>query len=122
MEIPLQNKYCNNTCHNNHRFDVQRKYRQKLCEEDRIDDLKKYRIKSDVAKLYLITIYGEKCMKCEWNERHTKTNKVPIQIHHIDGNWNNNKLKNLELLCPNCHSLSDTFGRLNKNLGGRNRK
>lgn len=27
----------------------------------------------------------------------------------------NNKEENLELLCPNCHSLTDNFGALNKN-------
>ena len=40
--------------------------------------------------------------------------KVPLQIHHIDGNCLNNKEENLQLLCPNCHSLTETFGNLNK--------
>jgi len=34
-------------------------------------------------------------------------------MHHKDGNRSNNKEDNLELLCPNCHSLTDNFGILN---------
>ena len=36
------------------------------------------------------------------------------EIHHIDGNHYNNEESNLQLLCPNCHSLTPTFGALNK--------
>lgn len=68
-------------------------------------------------KRYLIEKYGEKCMKCGWCEKHTLTNKVPIQLDHIDGNYENNTLDNLRLLCPNCHSLTITFGALNKGNG-----
>lgn len=73
-------------------------------------------------KNYLIYKYGEKCMKCDWCERHTITNKVPIQLEHIDGNSGNNCLDNLKLLCPNCHSLTPTYGALNKGNGRKNRK
>jgi predicted HNH restriction endonuclease len=27
-----------------------------------------------------------------------------LQLHHIDGNRENNKEENLTLLCPNCHT------------------
>lgn len=67
---------------------------------------------------YLIEKHGAKCMKCGWMEVNTVSGLVPIQLDHIDGNSDNNKLDNLRLLCPNCHSLTPTFGRLNKN--GRN--
>ena len=43
------------------------------------------------------------------------TEKVPFQLHHIDGNCLNNKEENLQLLCPNCHSLTENFGNSNKN-------
>ena len=36
-------------------------------------------------------------------------------MHHIDGDCTNNKMENLQLLCPNCHSLTSNFGSLNKN-------
>jgi 5-methylcytosine-specific restriction endonuclease McrA len=56
-------------------------------------------------------------MRCGWDEIHPITNKVPIQLDHIDGNSENNSLQNLRLLCPNCHSLTPTFGILNKGNG-----
>ena len=68
-------------------------------------------------KEYLIEKYGNKCMKCGWNEINPKTNKVPIQLEHIDGNSDNNELINLLLLCPNCHSLTLTYCALNKGNG-----
>lgn len=43
------------------------------------------------------------------------TGLVPLQIHHIDGNALNNKASNLQLLCPNCHSLTENFGSRNRN-------
>ena len=32
-----------------------------------------------------------------------------MQLHHIDGNPNNNSLDNLQLLYPNCHSQTDNY-------------
>ena len=61
-------------------------------------------------------------MDCGWSQVHSITNKVPIQLEHIDGNSDNNKLSNLKLLCPNCHSLTPTYGALNKNNGSSRRK
>lgn len=39
--------------------------------------------------------------------------KIPLHLHHKDGNHINNKLDNLQLLCPNCHSLTDTYAGKN---------
>jgi len=66
---------------------------------------------------YMIETHGEKCNKCGWAERHPTTGKVPITLDHIDGNWSNNKESNLQLLCPNCHSLTTTYGALNRGQG-----
>jgi hypothetical protein len=57
-------------------------------------------------------------MKCGWGEVNKFTNKVPIEIEHKDGNCENNRLDNLELLCPNCHSLTSTYKGANKSEGG----
>lgn len=44
--------------------------------------------------------YGNKCELCSWDKT--------LEAHHIDGNRENNSLYNLCILCPNCHSLTET--------------
>jgi hypothetical protein len=61
--------------------------------------------------------YGERCLRCGWSRRHPKTGRVPVEVEHIDGDWENNRLTNLTLLCPNCHSLTPTFRALNRGRG-----
>lgn len=39
---------------------------------------------------------------------------IPLELHHIDGNKNNNNLNNLELRCPNCHYFTDTYKSKNR--------
>jgi hypothetical protein len=39
-----------------------------------------------------------------WNGK-----ELQLELHHVDGNRNNHSLDNLMLLCPNCHSQTDTF-------------
>ena len=62
---------------------------------------------------YLSKEFGESCNSCgieEWNG-----SPINLEVNHIDGQAYNNVLENLELLCPNCHSQTETF----RNLGGR---
>jgi predicted nucleic acid-binding Zn ribbon protein len=66
------------------------------------------------VRRYLLEECDDKCTKCGWNEVHPATGKVPLEINHIDGNAHNNKRENLEVLCPNCHSLTPNFRGLNK--------
>lgn len=74
----------------------------------------RYCISSHI-RTYLFKKNGCKCEKCGWGEINEYTGKVPLQIHHIDGDCTNNKEENLQLLCPNCHSLTENFGSRNKN-------
>lgn len=46
----------------------------------------------------------ECCGNSEWLGR-----KIVLELHHIDGNRENNSLDNLMMLCPNCHSMTDNF-------------
>ena len=39
---------------------------------------------------------------------------LPLEVDHIDGDWRNNRIENLRLLCPNCHSTTDTYRGHNK--------
>lgn len=75
---------------------------------------------SKQIKRYFREKYGDKCSICGWNEINKFTNKVPVQLEHKDGNWKNNKEDNLTLLCPNCHSLTETYcGALKQRGKGR---
>jgi len=108
----VSNKYCNYKC--------QKEYERKIIYTKIENGDGNFYI--SVYKKYLIEKFGEKCMDCGWNKVHPVTNKVPIQIEHIDGNSTNNNLENLKILCPNCHSLTLTYGALNKGNGRKNRK
>ena len=50
---------------------------------------------------------GKKCNNCGYNLYDQITG--PYEIHHIDGDINNRKRENEELLCCNCHFLTDNF-------------
>lgn len=73
-------------------------------------------ISSHTLKLRLLkdNIFKHECMKCSlvlWlNE------PIPLELHHIDGNRENNKLTNLQLLCPNCHAKTDNYCYRNNTL------
>jgi DNA-binding CsgD family transcriptional regulator len=52
----------------------------------------------------------EICGIAAWNGR-----PISLALHHVNGDRSDNRLENLQLLCPNCHSQTDTFA-------GRNRR
>lgn len=68
-------------------------------------------------RVYMMEKYSNKCFRCGWCEVNPITNRVPLEIEHIDGNYKNNKEENLALICPNCHSLTSTYKALNKGNG-----
>lgn len=70
---------------------------------------------SGTCRQYLITECNEKCTKCGWCEPNEVLGRPILTIDHIDGNWKNNRRDNLVVLCYNCHTLTPTFGSLNKN-------
>jgi hypothetical protein len=46
----------------------------------------------------------ERCGGTEW-----LGGLMPLELHHRDGDRTNNTLANIELLCPNCHALTDNY-------------
>ena len=46
----------------------------------------------------------ESCKLTEWLGQ-----PIPLEVHHKDGNRNNNTFENYELLCPNCHAFTDSY-------------
>lgn len=41
-------------------------------------------------------------------------NDLTLQLNHIDGDPRNHTISNLEFLCPNCHTQTDTYSGRNK--------
>lgn len=105
-------KFCSNKCQLEYEYKTYIE-RWKNGEESGI--VGKYGSISSHIRKYLFNKYNCSCQICGWSEVNTYSGKVPLQIHHIDGNCLNNKEENLQLLCPNHHSLTETFGKLNKN-------
>lgn len=66
-------------------------------------------IQSNKVRLKLLK-EGYKEYKCEccglstWLDR-----PIPLELHHKDGNRNNNTIENYILLCPNCHAFTDSY-------------
>jgi len=46
------------------------------------------------------------CTVSDW-----KGKSLTCELHHIDGDRTNHKLNNLQIICPNCHSQTDSFAR-----------
>ncbi len=58
------------------------------------------RLVSEGAKVHRC----EHCQNSEWQGE-----LIPLELHHKDGDRTNNALDNIELLCPNCHALTDNY-------------
>ena len=80
----------------------------------------KYQLSNHIRK-YIFRKFNNKCSKCGWSEINPYSQKLPLEIEHLDGNYLNNQEENLILLCPNCHSLTATYKGANKGHGRQER-
>lgn len=58
-------------------------------------------------KLLKEKVLKYECTECKLTEWRNKS--ISLQLDHINGERCDNRLENLRLLCPNCHSQTDTF-------------
>lgn len=56
-------------------------------------------------RLFNVGLKKRECEKCRWAER-TPEGYLPLELDHVNGNHYDNRLENLRVLCPNCHSLT----------------
>lgn len=75
-----------------------------------------YKLKNRLIDEAIKEFHCENCGLIEWLGK-----PIKLELHHIDGNRTNHLLSNLMLICPNCHSQTETFRAKNRKfecLGG----
>ena len=106
-----KNKFCSSACSNTY-----------IWETSTVPNIEKGILGSrsvNSFKKYLRQTIGDKCNSCGilpfWNGK-----ILVLQLDHIDGNSDNNLPGKIQLLCPNCHTQTSTFG--NGGKGSRYKK
>ena len=56
-------------------------------------------------RLFTAGLKPKSCEQCGWAER-TDSGHLPLELDHINSDRHDNRLENLRVLCPNCHSLT----------------
>jgi len=106
--------YCSTKCQNI----WQNEQTIKAWKAGKFDGVRGFQLQlSQTIRNYILDKNGHKCSRCGWKKKHPVSGKVPVQVHHRDGNAMNTKEKNLEVLCPNCHALTPNWGAGNRGSG-----
>ncbi len=134
-----EKKFCSRSCANSRTFSEEsKKKKSKALKGRKLKDKSSFvikdreawiaKIKETALQKYLSTsfealgmenkrrrVFEEQnfcCANCgidEW-----QGHKISLELEHKDGNRQNNERDNLEGLCPNCHSITDTWRGRNK--------
>lgn len=118
QKISSKNKFCSNKCQKEYEY---KKYIKKWKNNEVSGMRGEYQI-SMYIKTYLFEKYNNKCARCGWGKVNPYTKNIQLEVEHIDGNYQNNSEENLILLCPNCHSLTETYKGANINHGRKQRR
>lgn len=103
------NKFCSNSCQRQFQF-----LTETLARFERSEITERKTIRRCLAH-----IRGYVCEICGIGEYNNKP--ITLQVDHIDGDPGNHAPANVRLLCPNCHSQTDSFGGKNKGSGRKAR-
>jgi len=71
---------------------------------DNKQPIQSYKLKKRLFKEGLFIIKCERCENTRWENE-----IIPLELHHLDGDTKNNNLDNIQMLCPNCHALTDNY-------------
>lgn len=120
-KLPIICKNCDNIKEVNEGHAYRQKYCSLKCQQEYkykiyIDDWKKgradggslYKV-SNYVKRYLLEKCDNKCCLCGWSEVNKYTNRIPLEVDHINGDPSDHKERNLRIVCPNCHSLTKYY-------------
>ena len=89
---------------------IQRTYKTAIEYIESGSIVKSYLLKQKLVRDGLKEDKCELCGVSEWLNV-----KLPLELHHKDGDHFNNDLDNLQILCPNCHSIQE--GNAGANTG-----
>ena len=68
-----------------------------------------FKLKRRLIKEGLKNAICECCGLSEWQGA-----TIPLELHHLNGDNRDHRLENLQLLCPNCHALTESYRGKNK--------
>jgi hypothetical protein len=82
-------------------------------EEILVKDSKYLAVHTMKSRILKANLLENKCSECGllpfWNN-----SSLTLQLDHINGINNDNRIENLRILCPNCHTQTKTFGSKNR--------
>ena len=106
-------RFCSNSCRgeSQNRMAVQEWLDGKIDARDASRQLREF------VRRYILKRDGFKCVECGWDKVNVTTGTSPLEIDHIDGDFDNNSPENMRTICPNCHSLTANWKALNKGNG-----
>ncbi len=76
--------------------------------EMRCRDRNRAHLKRRLISAGLLPDHCQSCGISQWSGR-----PLALELHHVNGDGLDNRLANLEILCPNCHSQTDSWGGRN---------